>query len=222
MVQVREVLGLSRSLGDVKKRFAAPVKGEIAQDVNPDGWLDVRYRTNSLNDLGNMRSWEECVPLFRADWLRSKGLREIVLKEPKGDYENQEREWEEPFITASGKRVLLTVSEQGPQVDLTENGNIEKWFFNIPQRSYEVWALLLYRGCPLPMSEGLNGDAEITSYVVPQKFFSQEFSKAKKSSNKDERIRVEVMKSGGKFFLKIANFNYSDITTLHNNYESLK
>ncbi len=222
MVQVREVLGLSRSLGDVKESFSVQLKSEMAQDIDNDGWLDVRYQTNTLNDSENMRTWEECVPLFRADWLRKMVPREVALKKPKGDFENQERELEEPFITASGKRVLFTVSEHEPQVDVTANGKIEKWFFNIPQRSYEVWKLLLYRGHSLPMRVGFHGDSYITSYVVPQKFFSQEFARAKKSSNKDERIRVEVMKEGGKFSLKIANSNYSDITTLHNYYEPLK
>jgi tryptophanyl-tRNA synthetase len=152
---------------------------------------------------------------IRNSWLAQPELRDIPLKEAvRETFATEERFLEEPLITASNKRVLVIASAEVPSVEHTDSGKIEKCFFDIPQRSYEVWVLLL--------GNELIEDKEIISFVLPQKVFSQYFSNAKKSLKKGEKIRVEVMKEGGKFSLKFENCNYVNISEYRNDFEQLK
>jgi tryptophanyl-tRNA synthetase len=165
-------------------------------------------------------SFEEATQAIsiRNTWLAKPQLRDIPLKEAARDiFASEERFLEEPLMTASNKRVLVVASAGVPSVEHTDSGKIEKWFFDIPQRSYEVWVLLL--------GNEISDDKEITSFVLPQKVFSQYFSNAKKSLKKGENIRVEVMKQTGSFHLQIANAKYESISHPHdyrNDFEQLK
>ncbi|MGA3079808.1 MAG: tryptophan--tRNA ligase [Terracidiphilus sp.] len=223
MRQAREVLGISRGIGDVGERFTDPVESDNGEDAEFRHWADVSSVINSLNGEGNRRSWHECVPGFRFHWQRKMVPREVVLKKPTQEFENEERFLEEPFMTASGKRALVTVSEQGPLLENSIDGLVKKWRFNIPPRSYEVWVLIAYDGDDIPLKFA-NGRGMITAFVVPQKFFSQDFALIKRSSGRDESIPVILMRDqSNHFFLRFEMLQRNKtITDLRNNYEPLK
>jgi len=217
MEEVRSVLGVSRVIGDLKERFAAPIDHEIAADANFAKWSNVDYVINSH------RHWEECVPQFRIHWWRKMAPREIALKRPAQSFENEERSLEEPFMTTSGKRVLVTVSKSGPELAPTPQGMVKTWQFSIPQRSYEAWVLLLYDGDAVP-TKILNANGAISAFVVPQKFFARDFALAKRSSKDSDKIPVKVMRSqNNRFFFSFEQFGrLEDITDLHGNYDPLR
>jgi len=59
--------------------------------------------------------------------------------------------------------------------------------------------------------------------VIPQKYYSQAFAHAKKSSKKDDKISVRIMRDeGNRFFLSIAGSNFTNVTELLSNYEPLQ
>ncbi len=111
---------------------------------------------------------------------------------------------EEPFLTAKKKRVFVTTSRDVTQAD--------KWEFEIPARSYEIWTLLCWRA----------QDKTLHDFAIPQRMFTLDFSLAKKSLNKDEKVRVSIQRTeGNHFFLSIAGKTGKDITAFEHNYEPL-
>src|SRR5208337_1230728 len=107
-------------------------------------------------------------------------------------------------ISAKKKRLFVTSSQ--------DVGCPDEWHFSIPAKSYEVWALLCWR----------KNDYWLDDFVIPQKFYSQAFARAKKSSKKDEKIQVKVLRDeGNRFFLSVAGSNYEPVTELRSNYEPL-
>ena len=107
------------------------------------------------------------------------------------------------WLTSKKKRVLVRAGISNP---------IDKlWSFEVPQKSYEVW-VLLFR----------DGKNWLEDFVLPQKYFSQGFAKAKKSLKKDEKIPVTVRKDGSQFLLSIHGSEPIDITELQSNYDPLK
>ncbi len=116
-----------------------------------------------------------------------------------------ERELEEPFLTSKKKRVFVTTSRDVMQPD--------KWEFEIPAKTYEIWTLLCWRA----------QDKTIRDFAIPQKLFSLDFSLAKKSSKKNEKIPVRILRSeGNRFFLSIAGKGGQDITEFEGDYEPLR
>jgi tryptophanyl-tRNA synthetase len=245
MQQVRDILGLSRNLGEVREKFNTPVEGGNSDedelnrllDAGDFGasqslqrgqaefrqWSDVSYVINSLNEAHGRRSWEDCIPQFRIHWWRKMLPREVVLKRPADASQSDVRNREEPFMTASSKRVLVAVCEQRPQVNSTPQGAVKTWPFRIPQRSYEAWVLLVYDGDPVPL-QWANGTGHLSAFVIPQKFFSQDFALAKRSLRSDEKIPVKVMRDqSNHFFLQFEQFGtYKRITDLQGNYSPLR
>jgi tryptophanyl-tRNA synthetase len=217
MKEVRRVLGVSRGIGDLGEKFAAPIDHEIATDADPAKWSNVDYVINF-----NHR-WEEYVPQFRIHWWRKMVPREIVLKRPAQNFESEERNLEEPFMTSSGKRVLVRVSKSGPELAPTLQGLVKTWHFGIPQRSYDAWVLLLYDGDSVPTKIS-HASGAISAFVLPQKFFARDFASAKKSSKESEKIPVKVMRNeGNRFFFGIEQFGrLHDITDLQGNYDPLR
>jgi len=198
MVEVREVFDLSHELGEVKHYFHA--KDRI--------WL---YSFDSLLFDGNWENKTEAEQKksIRTFWIQ-RVKRDVHLKfEANRIFDSVERELEEPAITPKGKRVFIDSS----CIDFVESPN-PVWHFAIPQKSFEVWALL-----NIEMNrQSLKGNG----YVIPQKIFSQPFAKAKKSLKKDEKIPVSLRKDGERFLLSIHGSEPVDITELRSNYEPLK
>jgi tryptophanyl-tRNA synthetase len=216
MSEVRNLLGVSRDIGDIKERYPSPVLRETVSDTDFSKWSNVSYVINSHG------SWQECVPHFRINWWLRMVPREVALKRPAQISDNEERNLDEPFMTATGKRVLVSVSKSGPDMDHTTQGTVKTWHFDIPQRSYEIWVLLIYEGDPVPR-RWANATGEISAFVVPQKFFSQDFASAKGSLAKDERIAVDIMRDqSNHFFLRFPLLGRNKpITELQGNYAPL-
>ena len=141
---------------------------------------------------------------IRNVWL-SNEVRDIPLKETdSGRFATPERFLEEPILTSKGKRVFAVAAWDG-------NENANPWTFEVPPRSYEVWALLC-----------LNlGSGELHDFVVPQKYFNSPFSQAKKALTKDQKIPIRIMREHGRFHLAIGNGNFQNITELKGNYDPL-
>jgi hypothetical protein len=135
--------------------------------------------------------------------LNQTEIRDCFLKEAAREtFATEERFLEEPLLTANKKRVLLIVADP-------KSAEIQ---YEIPVKSFEVWALLL---------RNLN-DGTTSDFILPQKVFSQHFAKAKKSLKKDEKIPVTVRKDGERFLLSIHESEPIDITEFLSNYEPLK
>jgi len=187
MSEVRSVMGISHDIGDIY--------------TDRKLWSSVDYVINSISNQG----WQGYIDQFRLHWGRKMVPREIGLKRPTPIHDNPERSLEEPYINASGKRVLVLMSESWPQCEKTPQGEVCTWHFKVPQKSYEVWALLVYRGDQVPTNiSGANG--EISAFILPQKIFSQEFALAKKSAHKGEKISIKIVKTqNNQFFLEFGS-----------------
>ena len=193
MFSVREVFDISRDLGSVRRYFGAAAQGEEdARDLSrhPDWW-----------DLPR----DERSKLLRDYWRSNLVPRDIPLsQESNRVFSSLDRELEEPFLSAKKKRVFVTASRDIETAD--------RWEFEIPPRSYEVWTLLCWR----------NEDRHLYDFVLPQGFFSQQFSLAKKALKKDEKIPVTIVRvEGNEFHLGIAGNPPRSITELQSNYEPL-
>jgi tryptophanyl-tRNA synthetase len=110
---------------------------------------------------------------------------------------------DETWLTAKKKRVLAAVGTIAPQE--------KAWSFEVPQKSYEVWVLLCR-----------DDKNWLEDFILPQKYFSQPFAKAKKSLKKEEKIPVTLRKDGDRFLLSIHGSEPADITALQRNYEPLQ
>ncbi len=194
MLSVRIVFDLSRDLGSVRRHFVAS-----SEDLM------------RAHDLSERPSWWDLPRDLRAKelryyWRMNLLPREIQLvQESNRVFTSLDRELEEPFLTPRRKRVFVTTSRDTDMED--------KWIFEIPSRSYEVWTLLCWR----------NENRWLYDFVVPQKFFAQQFALAKRSLKRDERIQVTVTRAeGNHFHLGIAGQTSRNIDELNSNYEPLK
>jgi tryptophanyl-tRNA synthetase len=219
MKWVRDTLGISRGIGDVKDRFgvAEPHDGGVISGS------DVSYVINTLGESGSWRTWAECVPQFRIHWWRKMVPREIDLKRPAEGFGSEERYLEEPFMTPSGKRLLVRVCDQSPGVHMTEQGIVRTWSCDIPQRTYEVWVLLTYEGESVPLRYSTGScSGTLSAFIVPQRIFSRQFAQARKALAKNQRVSAKVMRDqSNHYFLQIGASNYTGITSMQNNYEPL-
>jgi tryptophanyl-tRNA synthetase len=136
-------------------------------------------------------------------WLVKPETRDCSLKEAAREtFATEERFLEEPLLTVSKKRVLVTAADP----------LASELRFEIPAKSYEVWVLLR-----------LNPrDGSISDFILPQKVFSQPIATAKKSLKKDEKIPVTIREENSRFLLNIHGSELIDITDLRGNYEPLK
>ena len=115
-----------------------------------------------------------------------------------------DRELEEPFITAKKKRVFVSTSRD----ILMRN----RWHFEIPLRSYEVWTLLCWS----------DETRALYDFPVPQKTFSSDFAMARRVK-KDGKIPVQIDRTEeGKFTLTIAAREVADISAFQGDYAPLK
>jgi tryptophanyl-tRNA synthetase len=193
MVSVRTVLDLSHDLGSVRRYFG--YSGKDSRDPrdlsqNSDWWnLPQDQRAKQLRDY----------------WRFNLVPRDTQLvQESNRVFSTLDRELEEPFLTPNKKRVFVTTSRDVDPID--------RWEFEIPNRSYEVWALLCWR----------NESKKLLDFLIPQKVFSFEFAQAKKALKKDEKIPVTVLRTeGNRFQLRIAGKTGTDISELQSNYEPL-
>jgi tryptophanyl-tRNA synthetase len=206
MLSVRTVFDLSRDLGSVRRHFGA------TEDA-----------LKRARDLSRYSSWwnlpsDQQSKLLRDYWRSNLLPMDIQLsQESNRVFASLDRELEEPFLTGKNKRALVTVAaaQQEPS----------GWHFRIPARTYEVWTLLCW-----------GGDYKLYDFVVPQKFYSQPFSQAKKLT-KESSIHIRVWKFGQKWNLNFENLlareetgnaivvqanEPIDITGLLGNYEPLQ
>jgi hypothetical protein len=163
------------------------------------------------HDLSQHSAWWDLPQDQRAKLLRDYWRSNILPRDYQLSQESNrvftslDRELEEPFLSFKKKRVFLTTSRDVVEAD--------RWNFEVPSRSYEVWTLLCWR----------NENKWLYDFIVPQKFFSQQFSLAKRSLKKDEKIQVSVTRvEGNHFHLGIAGQTSRRIDELQSNYEPLK
>jgi tryptophanyl-tRNA synthetase len=194
MVSVRAIFDLSRELGSKRRHYWGMPK-------NPQ----------DLRDLSNHADWwnlasDQRAKLLRDYWRNNLVPYEIHLSEESNRvFTTVERELEEPFLTVKKKRVFVTTSRDVFQPD--------KWEFEIPARSYEIWTLLCWRA----------QDKTLHDFVVPQKAFSFDFSSAKKLLKKDAKVPVSIQRTeGNHFVLSIDGKTGKDITLFEQDYEPLK
>ncbi len=213
MEQVRELLGVSRYFADVKQ-FFMPETDTAPQNNSEIIWSDAEV-VNQVGDNDQTLSWEQYSRGLRAHWHWRLVPREIALTDPQTTFsDNLGRELEEPLKTVSGKRVLPIVSSAF---------GTSEWQFNIPQRSYEVWAFL-----PIKASQSVSDnwydsyDRKITAFILPQKIVSQLFVKAKGSLKKTEKISAILRQDGARFILHVHGSDPVDITAFQNSYDPLK
>ncbi len=194
MISVRAVFGLSHNLGFTRRPFlATPEEQDRIRDLSAyaDWWnLPKDQRAKALRDYWRDKLIPYDIPLSQ---------------ESNRIFSTIERELEEPFLAAKKKRVFVTTARDVNQAD--------KWEFEIPARSYEIWTLLCWR----------SSDKRLHDFVVPQKVFLSEFSLAKRSMKKEEKIQVSILRTeGNRFFLSIAGKTGKDITVFEHDYESLR
>ena len=174
MLAVRDVFDLSRDLGPVRRHFLASAEDRLRA-------RDLSQHSTWWNLPSNQQD-----KLLREYWRLNLLPREVQLsQEGNRVFSTLDRELEEPLITAKKKRVLVTI----PAAREEYSG----WHFRIPVRTYEVWVLLCWN-----LSYWLN------DFIIPQKFYAQQFAKAKKAS-KEEAIHVRVWKSGESWNLEFVS-----------------
>lgn len=194
MLPVRTVFDLSHDLGSVRRYFTTSQDGaQKARDLtgHDDWWnLPRDQRAKQLRDY----------------WKNNLVPRDIQLsQESNRVFSTLDREVEEPFLTTKKKRIFVSASRDKNQPD--------KWEFEIPSRSYEVWTLICWR----------DQDRTLHDFPIPQRVFSSDFAIAKKSLKKDEKIAVHILRNGENHFsLSIAGKMEKDITALQYDYEPLK
>ena len=113
----------------------------------------------ALRDLSNHEDWwslpsEQRSKLLREYWKNNLVPYDLPLTEESNRvFSSIGRELEEPFLAAKKKRVFVTTARDVNQAD--------KWEFEIPARSYEIWTLLCWR----------IADKRLHDFAVPQKVF---------------------------------------------------
>jgi tryptophanyl-tRNA synthetase len=194
MTSVRAIFGLSHELGSVRRQF-----------------LTTPEDRRNLRDLSDHAEWWKLAAAERSRLLRDYWRNNLVpydiplSQESNRVFTAADRELAEPFLTAKKKRVFVSTARDVMQAD--------KWEFEIPGRSYEIWTLLCWR----------TQDKVLHDFVVPQKVFSFEFNLAKKSLKKDEKIPVSIQRTeGNRFFLSIEGKTATDITAFEQDYELLR
>jgi tryptophanyl-tRNA synthetase len=194
MISVRAIFDLSRELGPQRRHHL----------VTPEIQLNLRD-LSAHADWWNLAS-EERSKLLRDYWKNNLIPYDIPLsQESNRIFSTLDRELEEPFLAAKKKRVFVTTARDVNQAD--------KWEFEIPGRSYEIWTLLCWR----------NSDKRLHDFVVPQKVFLSDFSLVKKSIKKEAKIPASILRTeGNHFFLSIAGKTGKDITAFERDYELLR
>ena len=191
MRDVRCVLGTSRDLGKLESETS--FTGDAGQGYSLADYSSVFGLSPVLRALK-----------IRAIWIELLAKKGISLSQV-GNFANfmPERELEEPFVTPRKKRVFVTTQ--------SITGDDDTYFFRIPQKSYEAWALLCWD----------KKTFFLTDNVVPQKFYAQQFSNARKTLSKDERVSVAIRKEGGRNLMSVGTSEPIDVTSLIGNYDPL-
>ncbi|HTW60670.1 MAG TPA: tryptophan--tRNA ligase [Terracidiphilus sp.] len=194
MTSVRTIFDLSHDLGSVRRHFL----------LTPEEKRDLR-------DLSSHPDWWDLAPSERSRLLRDYWRSNLVpydiqlSQESNRVFTTAERELEEPFLTSKKKRVFVTTSRDILQPD--------KWDFEIPAKTYEIWTLLCWRA----------QDRMLRDFAIPQKLFSFDFSLAKRSSKKKDKIPVTILRTeGNRFLLSIAGTVGQDVTAFEGDYEPLR
>jgi len=194
MLSVRAVLDLSDDLGAVRRHFS----------------LTAKSREHS-RDLSAFSEWQQLDPAELSKRLRDYWKTNLLpfdvplSRESNRIFTTPERELEEPFLSAKKKRVLVIAARDSEQPN--------EWNFEIPAKSYEVWALLCWH----------NRNERLDDFIIPQKYYAQGFAAAKKLLAKDGKIPVIVKRDeGNRFFLSVAGSTPIAVDELLGNYEPLQ
>ncbi len=193
MRDVRDILGTSRNLGKLEADIS------FTAGNSGFGYSFVEYsRDFGLAPVAKALK-------IRAIWVELLANRGISLSQV-GNFANfmPERELEEAFITPKRKRVFVTTQ--------SITGVDDTFFFRIPQKSYEVWVLLCWDKKTFFLSD----------IVIPQKFYSEQFSQARKTLDKDDRVPVAIRKEGGRTFMNVGTSQPTEVTSLLSNYDPLR
>ena len=216
LAAVRGAMGVSRDIRSIRGRFPSLPTGDAQESRDLELWSSVDYIVSSPS----AKDQESFIDQLRIHWWRTMVPRDIGLKRPATNYENFERSLEEPYMTQAGKRVLVSVCEGTPKSELTIHGQALTWAFRIPQRSYEVWTLLLYRGVSASIRDR---GGEILAIIIPQKVFSQGFALARRSIGKGDRLPISIAKTqNSRFYLELGPEQTCEVTQWRGNYDPLR
>ena len=191
MRDVRDILGTSRDLG------------KLEADISFTGDIGLGYSLAEYSGIFGLSPVVRALKI-RAIWIELLSNEGISLSQV-GNFANfmPERELEEPFITPRKKRIFVTTQ--------SITGDDDTFSFKVPQKSYEVWALLCWDKKTFFLSD----------FVIPQKFYSQQFSQARKTLSNDERVVVTIRKEGSRDLMNLGTSEPIDVTSLLGNYDPL-
>jgi len=194
MISVRAVFDLSHNLSFTRRPSSpTPEEHDKLRDLSAytDWWnLPKDQRSKALRDYWRDKLIPYDIPLSQ---------------ESNRVFSTVERDLEEPFLTAKKKRVFVTTAR--------DIGQADKWEFEIPPRSYEIWILLCWRKV----------DKKIFDFAIPQKVFSADFSLARKTLKKGEKILIGMVRTeDNRFHLSIAGRTAREITAFERDYEPLR
>jgi hypothetical protein len=192
MRDVRDILGTSRDLR----------KSEV--DISITGDTGSGYSLAEYSNLFKLAPVARALRI-RGIWIQLLANKGISLSQV-GNFANfmPERELEEPFVTPKKKRVFVATQSISDDDDI--------FTFRIPQKSYEAWALLCWDKNTFLLSD----------LVIPQKFYSQLFLRARGTLSKDDRVSVSIRKEGSRTLMNIGTSEPIDVTSLLGNYDPLK
>jgi tryptophanyl-tRNA synthetase len=159
-----------------------------------EGDLNSRRNLNQYKVFTEAKYSETGVnALLPSHWMTYLLPREIAITvDPDGTW-----------LTSKKKRVLTIAGTFSPEETI--------WSFEVPQKTHEVWVLLC-----------VDDKNWLEDFILPQKYFSRSFAKARKSLKKDEKIPVLLRNDGNRFLLSILGSEPMDVTELRGNYEPLK
>jgi tryptophanyl-tRNA synthetase len=197
----RSVLDLGRNPDDaelqlLQDRMTGPTASDRGYDFTPyqESW----GANDSSSDVLDINA----IVLVRMCWQYLLPS-DIWFFVPNTSGFSNERVFEEPFLVLSKKkRVFATAA--------LEVSGLE-WHFDLPAKSYEVWALLC----------GIDEGRRLIDFIIPQRYYAQPFAAAKKFAV-GGRVKVTVTNIADRFALKLADSGPIDITDLLSNYEPLR
>ena len=194
MLPVRNILDLSHDLGAVRRHFMASTEERLQN-----------------HDLSMHSEWWTLAPAQRAKLLRDYWRNNLVpydiqlSQESNRVFASLERELEEPLLTTKKKRLFVTTARN----HVADRPN--EWLPRVPVKTFEVWALLCWE----------RETYWLRDFIIPQRFYSQQFALAKRSLKKDDSVHLTVRRDGQKFWLTVAESEPVDITELQSNYDPL-
>ena len=131
---------------------------------------------------------------LRNYWLAKLAPSDVVISQDRDGH----------WVTGRKKRVFANAGSY--------DKSSHEWLIQIPPKSFEVWVLLC-----------LDERFWLEDFIVPQKYFSQDFAHAKAAAAAQKSpILVTVRQQGGQYTLSVRHGHPVDITALRGNYTPLE